>query len=396
MIVSLLGILISLFAYLLAFPQAYQRRFDVYGALLALHIAAAIGFWLMSFESGMDAFLYYRDPEGFFQKDAFTSGTYFLVHVVQNIRHTLGGSFLDHFLFFQCFGMIGIALMIRCFNEVAESLGMSVPLVLYATLALPGLHLWTSGIGKDGIMSMAIVLALWSALSIHKRLPWLGLALVIMMVIRPHIASVVVAGLGSALLFSNYLPGRIRVMLAPVAMIGLIFVASRAGEKFGVTLDPDSFSSFVETQQGLGDKFGSGAGLEAQSLPLKVWALLFRPFFYDAEGMMGWLVSIENAVLMYFILYIVYHGKLLFRLAKSVFYVPYAVTFASILIFLLSLVNYNIGLGQRQKMMAVPAILMLYATISLYKRYLSARAGRQLNGMRAQEGMPSPRAPITA
>src|SRR5690554_6873793 len=179
MIVSLLGLVISLFAYLLAFPHAHQRRFDVYAALLAMHLGATIAYWLMSFESGMDAFLYYRDPEGFFRKSAFTSGTYFIVHMVQHIRQTLGGSFLDHFLFFQCFGMIGIALMMRCYNEVAEALGVSVPIPIYATLALPGLHLWTSAIGKDSIINMAIVLAIWSTLRIQRRLIWLAIALVI-------------------------------------------------------------------------------------------------------------------------------------------------------------------------------------------------------------------------
>lgn len=377
MIVSLLGLVISLFAYLLAFPEPHQRRFDVYGALLALHVLATIAYWLMSFESGMDAFLYYRDPEGFFNKSAFTSGTYLVVHLVQHIRLTLGGSFLDHFLFFQCFGMIAVALIIRCYNEVAESLGMNVPLVVYATVFLPGLHFWSVAIGKDGLMIMAIALSVWCSIQIHKRVIWMALAVLLMVLIRPHIAGIVMAAITGALLISKQLSSRVRLVLAPIAMIALIFVGGLAAQRFGVTLDPDSFSNFVETQQGLGDRFGSGADLSSQPLPMKMIALLFRPLFVDAEGMMGWAASAENAILLSIFAYIAYNWRLLLMLTKNVFYVPFCVIFASILIVLLSLVNYNIGLGQRQKMMALPAVLLIFATLYLYKRY-RARASSQV------------------
>lgn len=374
MIVSLLGLVISLFAYLIAFPQPYQRRFDVYGALLSLHIVATIAYWLLSFESGMDAFMYYRDPFGFYNKSAFVSGTYFIVHLVQSIRSTLGGSFLDHFLFFQCFGMISCALIMRSFNDLAESFGTRVPLYLYATLFLPGLHFWSAGIGKDGPMIMAVSLALWSAMRLDKRVVWMAIALTIMMLIRPHIAGLVVGAITFGLLFSKQLNSRAKIVLAPVAMIGFIFVAARAGERFNVSLDAESFSNFVETQQSLGDRFGSGADLSNSPLPIKVLSLLFRPFYFDADGMMGWAASVENTVLLAIFGYIAYHWRLLLKFGTHVFYVSYSVAFSGALIILLAMVNYNVGLGQRQKMMAVPPILLIFASIALYKRYLAAHA----------------------
>lgn len=371
MIVSLLGLVISLFAYLLAFPRPEQRRFDVYAALLSLHIFTTVAYWLLSFESGMDAFMYYRDPFGFYNLNAFKSGTYFVVHIVQFIRNTLGGSFLDHFLFFQCFGMIAAALMMRCFNEVAESLGTLVPLPVYIILFLPGFHFWTCGIGKDAPMIMAIVLATWASLHIQKRILWMVVALVIMALIRPHIAAIVMVASAGALFLSGQLDKRVRIALAPIVLIGLVFVAARASDRLGVSLDTQSVSDFVDTQQGMGKRFGSGADLSALPLPLKIWSLLFRPFFYDAEGMMQWTASVENAVWLYFFGYLAYNWRILLRLVKSMYYVTYCIIFAGVLILLLSLVNYNVGLGQRQKMMVLPAILLLYATVFLYKRYLS-------------------------
>lgn len=376
MIVSLLGLVISLFAYLLAFPEPHQRRFDVYAALLSLHILATIGYWLLSFEAGMDAFLYYRDPFGFIREDPFKSGTFFMVHFVQLIRDTLGGSFLDHFLFFQCFGMIGMAMLIRSINEIADSFEMPVPVYVYFILFLPGLHFWTSGIGKDGPMIMAICISIWAALKIHKRFVWMALAVLIMGFIRNHVGAVAMTAIAGGLLWSGQLSGKARIALAPVALIGLVIIVGKAMTRFDVSLDAESLGGFFEEQQELGDRFGSGADLQSLALPLKIWSLLFRPLFVGegSEGVMGLAASIENTILLAIFGYIVFHWKLVFQLSRKVFYITYSIIFSGILIILLSLVNYNIGLGQRQKMMAVPAILMIAATVFLYKRYLRGRA----------------------
>lgn len=376
MIVSLLGLVISLFAYLLAFPDERTRRFDIYAALLSLHIIACIGFWLMSFESAMDAFLYYRDPFGFIKNDPFESGTFFIVHFVQGLRSWLGGSFLDHFLFFQCFGMIAMALLIRSLNEIALSLNISVPLHVYLILFLPGLHFWTAGIGKDGPMLMAICLAGWAALRIEKRFVWMAVALAIMACVRPHITPMVLAGAVAGLLLTKQVPARVRLILAPIVGVASIILVARATESLNLSLDAQSVTTFVEEQQGLEDRFGSGADLQSLPLPLKVFSLMFRPMFLDAQGITGLAASLENTALLYFCLYISFHWKMLVKLARNVFYVIYFVVFDAALILSLSLVNYNIGMGQRMKMMAVPGILLLYGTIYMYKRALAAQASQ--------------------
>ncbi|HWT11945.1 MAG TPA: hypothetical protein VN231_04260 [Allosphingosinicella sp.] len=390
MIVSLLGLVISLFAYMIAFPDPQTRRFDIYAALFALHILGSVGFWLMSFESAMDAFLYYRDPFHFINEDPFASGTFFVVHFVQNIRHWLGGSFFDHFLFFQCFGMIGMALLIRSINEIAASLNLSVPLFLYFTLFLPGLHFWTAGIGKDGPMFMAICLAGWAVFRINKRFVWMGLALVIMACIRPHITPFVAAGIVGGLLLTQQIPARFRLFLAPVAFAGLIIFLGRAAESLNITLDVNSVTGFVEGQQELGGRFGSGNDLASLPLPMKIFTLLYRPFWIDAGGLMGLAASLENTILMYFSLYILFHFKLLYRLSRNVFYVMYFIIFDALLILSLSLVSYNIGMGQRMKMMAVPGILLLFATIYLYKRSFAAQPAPLPQPLPEQAGHQAP------
>jgi hypothetical protein len=370
MIVSLLGLVISLFAYMLAFPHEHQKRFDVYFVLLALHVICAVGFWLMTFESAMDAFLYYRDPFGMARKDPFTDGTHFVVNFVQGIRTWLGGSFFDHFLFFQCFGMIGIALLMRVYGEVAESLGIRVPVEVYLLLFLPGLHFWTAGIGKDAPMLMAISIAIWSAVRFEKRFVWMALALVIMACVRPHIMPFVMAGLGGALLVSKRASPRLRIAFAPVAAIGFVIMLIRAAESLNIAeVSVTSMTNFVDRQQSFGEDYGSGSNLSNLPLPLKVFSLMFRPIWVDAQGMTQYVASLENTVLLGMCLYLLYHWKLLWQLGRQVYVVMYCLIFGSMLTVSLALVNYNIGLGQRMKMMAVPAILVLVGIVYMYKQY---------------------------
>ncbi|HEV2866500.1 MAG TPA: hypothetical protein VGX37_08285 [Allosphingosinicella sp.] len=379
MIVSLLGLVVSLFAYLIAYPHPDQRRFDIYIAVFAVHVLCAIAYWLMSFEEAMDAFTYYRDPYGFMRESALKSGTYFIVHVVQTVRNTLGGSFLDHFLLFQCFGMLALALLIRSFGEIAESLGMRIPWQVYATMFLPGLHFWSAGIGKDGPMLMAISLSLWASIRIFRRLPWMVVAVVIMVLIRTHIAAIAVLAAATPLVFSKQMSNKARILLTPVAVAALVYVVMRTVERFNLQLDADSFSDFVENQQQNGEHHGSGANLQELIFPLKVWSLLFRPFYVDSPGMMGIAASAENTVLLGIFAYIGYQWRLMLKLLLHVYYLAYAAIFSSVVIVALALVNYNLGLGQRQKMMAVVAVLVIFGSVFMYKRYLrSVGAAAQL------------------
>jgi hypothetical protein len=89
--------------------------------------------------------------------------------------------------------------------------------------------------------------------------------------------------------------------------------------------------------------------------------------------MMGYAASVENLILVYITGYIFFNWKIMFRLSTHVTYMAYCAVSSVILILLLAMVNYNVGLGQRQKMMAVPAILLIYGSIYMYKRYLRSQ-----------------------
>jgi hypothetical protein len=375
MIVSLTGLVVSFFAYLLAFPDRERRRFDIYLSLLVLHLLITVAYWLYHFEAAMDAFGYYRDPYGFYQLNPFASGTYFIVYVVQTIKEVFGGSFLDHFLLFQCFGMIAFALIIRSFNEVADSLGLEMPLFVYFLLFLPGPHFWSVAIGKDGPIFMAVALAVWASLHIQRRYVWFALGVLVMVVIRPHVAAIAMGAACLSFLIARGASPVVRMLMVSLGLVGLFFILGRAEQMLGISLSSAaSVSDFVQYQQGLNTDFGSNSDLASLPFPLKVFSLLFRPLFLDTNGMMGLVASMENSILLLIFGYIIYHWRDVMRLMGRVYYVSFCVIFSSALIVALSLVNYNLGLGQRQKMMAMPAVLLIFATVYLYRKFLASAA----------------------
>jgi len=376
MIVALTGLVVSLFAYLIAFPDRDRRRFDVYLPLLLLHVAMAVAYWLYHFEAAMDAFTYYRDPYNFYQQfGPLSSGTHFITWVVQTLRSAVGGSFLDYFLLFQCFGMIGFALLIRSFIEVADSLQTEVPWLLYLLLFLPGLHFWSVAIGKDAPMFMAVALAVWASIRIGRRFVWMALAVAAMLLIRPHVGAVVMLAVFVAFITARGVSPITRLVLIPPAIAGLVATLLMAGEQLGIDFsDAETVTDFVQYQQGLNETMGSGASIASLPFPLKVFTLLFRPLFFDAAGAMAYAVSFENVALLFLFGALAAYWRDLFRLMGRVYHVTFCAVFSVTLIIGLSLVNYNLGLGQRQKMMVMPAVLLIFATIYLYRRYLAAAA----------------------
>lgn len=374
MIVALIGLAVSFFAYFVAFPRGRPKRFDVYLLVLAIHLLATITYWLFTFEAGTDAYTYWNDPFGYMAKPFLDPGTGFVVHFVQSVKSASGGSFLDHFFFFQAFGMVGIAFLMRALGEIAESLGIEVPMVTYLLLFIPGLHFWSVAIGKDAPMMMAIGIAAWASLRIDRRFLAMGAAILVMAMIRPHVGAITVIGGVVAVFVSGQVSHKAKMILAPLTIVGAIVTATVALRNFGLSFDVQVLQAFFEYQQDLGESHGSGAGIQDMPYPMKLFTLLFRPFFFDAPGLMGYAASVENLLLMFIIGYVVYNWKTVFYLSRRIGYMAYAVVTSSILIFLLSLVSYNIGLGQRQKMMAIPAILLIFGTVFMYKRFLRGQA----------------------
>jgi hypothetical protein len=195
-------------------------------------------------------------------------------------------------------------------------------------------------------------------------------------------AIVLVCGLFALLLHRN-VGIAIKLLMAPVGIAALTAVFATVSEQFRINpLDAESLSNFFERSQELGERFGKGADLQDLSYPLQVFALLFRPLFIDATGILGIIASIENVLLLVLFGYLGLNWRVVYHLAKHSYFVAFGLLYSTATVLLLAAVNYNIGLGQRQKMMAIPPIILIFVFVLLYKKYVVTQSGQQTARLR--------------
>ena len=183
-LMGLLGVILALLAWQVAFVEKTRTRIAVFFLAFLFHIGTAVVYYFWSQTTSADAIMYYYDPYRFYGT-GFGMGTRFVVYLVQFLRESLGGTYLDYFLLFQAFGFWGIVFLMRTFEEVHIELGTPQSRFSYLLLLLPGVHFWTSAIGKDGPLFLAASLAVWSAMRLRRRFVGFSLAVLLMVLFRP-------------------------------------------------------------------------------------------------------------------------------------------------------------------------------------------------------------------
>jgi hypothetical protein len=98
--------------------------------------------------------------------------------------------------------------------------------------------------------------------------------------------------------------------------------------------------------------------------------------------MLGVVASIENVGVALALLYLIAHARDLMMLIRRVLFIRFCLLFAIVILFSLTLVYYNVGLGLRQRVMAFPMIFsVLVAMWSLRRRQAAAEAGHVQQGL---------------
>ena len=369
-VIGFIALLLTLGSYRVACGGSSRASAWLWAACVLAHVAVAIAYWQYSLAEKADSWLYYSDFLGWAGRD-WAPGTVFVIKVVQLLKDWFEGSYFEYFLFFQSFGMFGIALLIRIFDEIAQDLGARLATPALALLFLPGLHFWTSAIGKDAPLFLGIILTMWAAMRIQTRVPAFLLALLIITPIRPHISAIAGIALLGTLLFEARVRFAYKLLMGLMLLPAMALVFQAMQDSLDIaSLNPDGITEFLASNRELGLRQGAGP-LELPFF-LRILTLLFRPFFFDATGLLGWVASLENLILVLLFVVLARHMATVIRLAASVAYVRYCLLFSFVLILLLAAVSFNVGLGLRQKWMAMPAILLLFMTLITYRRATAA------------------------
>jgi hypothetical protein len=322
--------------------------------------------WNYSLSHPADAEGYYAHVDFFSE---FSSGTGFILWLTAWLRDLLEASYLDMYMVFHLFGYLGVVLFYRLglralSNESdPDRLGATAnggSRLLHAIAFLPGLHFWTSFIGKDGLMFLGILCFVWGMARPHGRVLALVFGLSLCALIRPHIAGVLAASCAIAAAFSKDTPLSVRLTLLGVVVVGVALALPFLKEFVGLeSISTEGVTEFVEVQQGHNLEGGSSVDISRYSLPLQLFTFLYRPLFIDTNGALGILASCENLGLLVLSLFLAPPAIRVLRSSSQSLYARFNALFWAFSTVIMATTVANMGLAMRQKVMVLPSLLIL-------------------------------------
>lgn len=301
--------------------------------------------------------------------DFYGTSTTFIEWVGYPFIKFFGFSYEAIMALFSLFGFLGMFYFFLFFLEKKRSnvYFMSFPL-LHLVFLLPNLHFWSSSFGKGALIFLGISLIFYSLNSLKDRFVLVVFGGLLVYHIRPHIMMVILIAIIIAYTFSwKNLNIPTRLVVSVLAGIALYFVYQDVLSLVGLEQELLITDSFNLTHRASElSKATSGVDITNYSLPLQLFTFLYRPLFFDAPGILGLIVSFENAFLLILTIYFVYEGGLKFLFMGDFLVKTAFLSFLSTTIALAQIAG-NLGLAIRQKSQVM--LLFLFVII----RYLDEK-----------------------
>ena len=267
------------------------------------------------------------------------------------------------FLVFTCLSFFGSYLCYRAFTYAVPAGNHRK----YALLVFlwPSLLYWPSSIGKEAWMVFGLGIVSWGVsrvLTAHAAvgLPVVAFGLIVMVLVRPHVALMAIVGLSAAMLAK---PGGTkgagrwigRILTLALLVVAALITVAKTGELLKTdNLGTDSISSVLDTTVTQTDQGGSSFTPHLVHSPLDypvafatVW---FRPFVTDAKsGGASQLASIaENLFLLGLVAGSWRQLRYLPRALVRVPYVTYAFVYSLVFVYAFAAIG-NFGILARQR-----------------------------------------------
>jgi hypothetical protein len=274
------------------------------------------------------------------------------------------------FLVFTTMSFFGVVLVYRAFvHAVPDGHHRRYALLLFLW---PSLLYWPSSIGKEAWMILGLGIACWGVSRVLTGQVGLGLAVLAiglteMSLVRPHVALMVIAGLGVALLArpnrervagqrTRGLRTTGRIVVVLLLLVGGSIVAGRTAALLNLDdTGTDAISTALtntsaQTDQG-GGAFKPATVNNPAEYPYAFVTVWFRPFPTEARGSGGvsqLASAMESLVLMLLILLCWREVRQLPRALIRVPYAAYAVTYVLAFVYAFAAIA-NFGILARER-----------------------------------------------
>lgn len=325
--------------------------------LYAWHAVFSVVYAVYVIKNGGDALTYYQ--AGVAGQVEFSLGTSAVSFITVFFASYLGLTFLGACLGFHLFGFVGLLALDGALRTAVVGKPAMVRRAASALIFLPSISFWSAAVGKDALAFMAAGLALWSALDMQRRNKSLVFAIACMLIVRPHIAVLMVVALAGSLLFKTGLSLKRRAMLGVAASIVAAILVPFALNYAGLEDSSASgFSAYVEQRQQYNQEGGGGIDISSMSLPMKLFTYLFRPLPLEANSITALAASLDNVVLL-----ILVSAWLFARIRRRPVVAkdnrPFMWFYVVMAWLILALTTANLGISVRQKWMFVPMLMYL-------------------------------------
>lgn len=264
----------------------------------------------------------------------------------------------------------------------------------------PALVYWPSSIGKEAWMLLGLGIASWGiARTVTGRatvgLPITVLGLTVLSLVRPHVALMVLVGLGVAMLArptsrSSFRIGA-RIVIVLVLLVGGAIIVARTSEvlKIDLTGAESVTTALAETQEQTdqgGARFTAAAVRTPIDYPVAFVTVWFRPLPIEVRDATGLLSAAENVAL---IVLVVASWRRLLGLPRNLIRLPYgayAAAYSLVFVYAFSVIA-NFGILARQRTQG----LVLFFVLLCIPAMSSARAPQLPGRERAHRDRPSRR-----
>lgn len=344
--------------------QHIAKYFPV--VLFFYHLLFAYVAWNFVVHSDGDAVRYWFVGQDLSQKtwnSYFQPGTDMVKIITFPLVKFLHLPFWSGFLLFNLISFIGfyrlwkVILSLTAHHQVAFYIGVVL-------LLLPNLHLWTSLIGKESLLFVALVIMTEKLLQKKIGSILLMMSFLLVALIRPHVAAILLISFMIAYFWKGNLTWKNKIFfgaVSAIALAGLYLIIKKIAY---IQNDPwERIAHVYDHHIKVLKTTPAYVPLDEYSLPLKIFTFYFRPLPLEKDGMLYFIQGTENLLVLGLTVFLFYIMVVKFRSIKWDFYKVFTI-FVVILLAVMYVYAYaNYGLIARTKIMTMPFIYVFMVKI---------------------------------
>lgn len=322
------------------------------------HTLFCLAYIVFVMQFGGDAIRYFNEGvEGDIEIKFGTAAVSFLSYLFISLGNI---SILGLFLVFNIFGYIGLLAFDSSLRIATADKSKRVKMLASLIVFMPSVSFWSSALGKDALSFMAIGLSLWAAIDFRHRQGLMVLAVLVMLMVRPHIAGMMVLALAASFVLDPKVKLKTRLIsgsMAIAASVAIVpFALTYAG--LGDASSAVDVEDYVNQRQGYNMEGGGGVDIASMSLPMQLFTYLLRPVIFEASNVTSLAAALDNMLLLIMMVLALssYFKKRSFRLIGQRTFMWLYVLMAWVV---LATTTANLGIAVRQKWMFVPFLVFL-------------------------------------